>query len=1273
MKHGSSRHFWWLAPVLIVAFLVAAVDLLHWNALKPVIIERVEETTGRQVAVRGDVGIDLFPRPQLTLEDVTLDNPDWAEAEHLLEARRITLTPALGDLLRGQVSWDEAGVSDATLNLEQRADAPGNWHFDTGREERQTQEDSASRLPLRQLSIADSQVHYRAAQAEIPLEFSLSSLEIQADDEALHTEAMLSFRERRFELEADTDPIANFTNAAQAFTGDVSLSSEESQFTATFEAPGAPSLERLQLDAELNLQELADWARWLDLPPIELDQLEATAHFERDGSQWRLHDIEASAAESRLGGELVVDTSGEAPTFDGRLSSPELDVAALREAMPESEEETAVSVPVLPDWRGEVALSVERIQLADTLIRNAQGRARLAEHTVSLAPFSFELADGNVEGEAQLTSDPETLEARARLSLQDIDPAQLGVGQDPGATLDADLALALGPLPQRDSHPRDTLLEQLRIVDAQAAYRHVEAGNDLEATLESTAGKQPTGLRLTASGTLLGEPLDLRASGAPLPELFDLQTGSLRRDYPFAAQATSGRLEAATEATLDLLLSPETFAIDLTLDDASGRALENWIGPVLPPLPGYRLAGRLSRDGEQWAANGVEGMVGSTPVAGNVEVHATERPEITADIEAGRIELAQFIPADQASDDTARDESLLAPLRSFDGELDLQADALVLPNELVLQDLALDAELDSGRLQADLSRFRLADGSLSGALTLDAGSAPASGHLDLVFDDIALSRLGDTFTTVEDRLGRLSGDLHLDVSEALPGVRRNDLLLPFLGHLSFAPSELRFVDPRAGTDLTLRLETQGAGSGNQTFRLQGEGRYDGAPASLTLQGDPLLDARDPDRPYAVELEADLVDTSIQLQGSLMRPLALAGLDLQLAVEGPNPQRLSRLLGVSLPELPPYAVSGDVQLEDQRWTFRNMQGQVGDSDLAGRLALDVGVTPPRLEGKLSSRFLELEDLGFLAGATPEETADDRFVLPDTPIVTEGWQGVSADVSFRGESVRAGNLPLSDVTLDFELEDGRGRFAPLRFGVEEGSVDLTLDIDSSTRPPSGTVQVEVKRLDLNDALQHWELADESVGTIAGRGKLWIEGASIAELLASADGGVVALMTGGKLDALLVELAGIDAGQTFLSWARGRGPIPIDCAYADLQARDGVAQMDTFVVDTSDTTFTLGGQLDLNREQVDVSIIAHPKDPSLFVGRSPLHLGGTFSDLDLDPHRQGLALRAGASVALGALASPITALLPLLEFGAGPDVAYCQGLISRSRGAIADEEAD
>ncbi|XKH60499.1 AsmA family protein [Halomonas sediminis] len=1276
MQHRASRflRWWWLVPVILVALIVAAVELMSWNFLKPVITERIQEATGRSAAIHGDVGISLFPRPQLSLHEIELDNPEWAGSSHILKAQRVSISPSLSDLIQGEVVLDNIEIAGSTLNLERRTEAPGNWVLgEPANRQAQADEDTASPLDIRNLSLSDSEVRYWTAEADTPLELSVSSLQMQADDETLHTQATLTFQQRRFELQAQTDPIEAFIDDAQAFGGEFTLSSGESQLTSTFEVPQAPVLDRLEANGELSLHNLADWSQWLKLPQVELDSLEIAARLERQGSEWRLHDIDTAIAQNRVTGELTMDTAGEAPSLDGQLHSSQLDVAALRAALPESEEE-GLSVPVLPDLRGDVALSVDRLILEQAVLQNVQTQVQLAEHSVALEPLTFEIADGNVEAQASLTSSPERVTAEAQISLQNLDMTKLSSTLPAGDTLDAELSLELQPLEQRSTFELNTLLAQLRIDNARLAYRNAEAGSDLEATLETTGEQEPPRLLLNVNGTFRDKPLDMQVRGAPLPSLVDLEDGSLQQDYPLEAEATSNGLFVQADTTLASILAPQTLEADVVLDADSSRALEAWLGPVLPPLPEFRLAGRLSRDHEQWNVTGLEGEIGSTNVSGNVEVFTTERPAVNVDLEAGRIDIAQLISAttqasdDEAQADEAQDDSLLAPLRSFDGQLELNANTLVLPNGLELNELALNAELEEGRLQAEPLQFRLGEGSVIANLALDATQLPASGQMDVDFDDISLARLADTFTPIEDRLGKVSGELHLAMSETLPGDRRDDLLLPFIGRLSFEPSELRFSDPQADTRLTLSLETQGPAAGAQTLQMQGEGRYDGAPASLSLRGDPLLNARDPDRPYAVDLEADIVDTQLRLQGTLLRPLALEGLDLELALEGPNPQRLSRLLGFALPQLPAYSVSGSLDLEEQRWTFTDMQGVIGDSDLNGRLALDTNVRPPRLSGELSSEHLDIADLGFLAGVTPEETqTDDRFVLPDTPIITEAWQRVSADVSYRGQSVRARDIPLSNVVIDFALQDGRGQFEPVGFGVGEGSVDLTLDLDAGTQPPSGTMQVEVQGVDLNDALRNWDLADDSVGTIGGRGKLWVEGASVAELLASADGGVVLLMTGGRLEALLVEIAGLDAGQTFLSWVRGRDPIPIDCAYADLQARNGVTHLDTFVVDTDDTTFTVGGQVDLNTERLDISLITHPQDPSVFVGRSPLHLGGTFDNIEVSVHSEELIMRTGTSAALGALAGPITALLPLVDVGTGPDMQYCQGLINRSREAI------
>ncbi|NMT64810.1 AsmA family protein [Marinobacter orientalis] len=1163
MSHGSSKklRWWWLAPLLLMVLVAVTVWLMSWNMFKPLIIERVEQTTGRSVAIEGDVKVDFLPRPEISLHGIRIGNPQWATSPHMLEARRLSVSPSLIDLLTGKLVLDVVEMAGLTLHLEQRRDAPGNWvSGDTT--ERETVQSSASdeepALPviIRHFSLSDAQVRYRAPEADAPAELTIQSLQIQRNQAFLDTEATLTFRDRRFHLEARTDPLERLLDKTQPFGGEISVGSEGDRLTSTFTLPHPPSLKSLQAEAGLSVAATANWARWLDFPVVSLGALEFATHLERHGSEWQLNNIEVSALNSRITGELELETAGQAPLLNGSL------------------------------------------------------------HAIS------SIAGGRIETNAELTGNLDSFSSEAQVTFEGLDMDTLGIALPPGNTLDGDLDLTL------------------------------------------SSGRS-TPLRLAIKGTLRDRPLNVTIKGGPLPGLI-----ALDEDYRFEAEASSGNLQARVDTRLASLLNPSTFAGDVALGASGALDMEAWVGPVLPSLPEFRLAGRLQRDSERWSATGLKGEIGGTSVAGSVEFHNVERTEVQADLEAGHIVLARLLPEGAGIEE----DSLPDLLRGVNGQLALRADSLVLADGTTLQGLALSAGLKAGRLEVDPLRFGLADGSITGRLVLDVTGQTASGSLDAVFDDIALAGLVETFTPVEDRLGRFSGELHLEMRDTLPDDRRNDLWLPFIGRVTLEPSTLRFEAPQADTDLTLRLSTPEGENGVRRFHLDGTGRYDGHPASLSLVGDSLLHARYLDRPYAVDLEAEIVGSRIGLQGILLRPLALQGQNLKFTLEGPNPQRLTRLLGVALPQLPPYSLSGNLELNDQRWTFENMKGEIGGSDLDGWLSLDTQPRPPRLTGELRSASLDIADLGFIIGAT--QTArknEDRFILPDTPFVGEGWQTLAADISYRGESVRAGNLPLSKVDIDFYLENGHGRFEPVSFGIGKGSIDLVFDLDAGSRLPVGTMQVEMRRVELSDVLRHWNLADDNMGIIGGRGKFWIEGRSVAELLASADGGLLLLMTGGSLDAVLVELAGLDALQAFLSWARRRDPVPIECAYADLQARSGVAKLDTLVIDTLDTTFTAGGEMDLNTERLDISVFAHPKDASVLAGSAPFHLGGTFDDIEPGVHGSGLELgvRAGIGAVLGALSGPIAALLPLLTTGTDPDLEYCKGLVSRSHEAIRSKE--
>jgi hypothetical protein len=64
------------------------------------------------------------------------------------------------------------------------------------------------------------------------------------------------------------------------------------------------------------------------------------------------------------------------------------------------------------------------------------------------------------------------------------------------------------------------------------------------------------------------------------------------------------------------------------------------------------------------------------------------------------------------------------------------------------------------------------------------------------------------------------------------------------------------------------------------------------------------------------------------------------------------------------------------------------------------------------------------------------------------------------------------------------------------------------------------------------------------------------------------------------------------------------------------------------------------------------------SLLSARAPLHVRGSFKDINVLPDVASLGLRAGAATVLATVATPIAALLAFIEPGSGED-ANCSQL--------------
>ena len=314
----------------------------------------------------------------------------------------------------------------------------------------------------------------------------------------------------------------------------------------------------------------------------------------------------------------------------------------------------------------------------------------------------------------------------------------------------------------------------------------------------------------------------------------------------------------------------------------------------------------------------------------------------------------------------------------------------------------------------------------------------------------------------------------------------------------------------------------------------------------------------------------------------------------------------------------------------------------------------------------SKRLDLDDLAGFLGGTPDaegEALDPKLaqraakqaargkVLPSTPYDLTKLRAMDADVRLRAQRINAPKLPIDDMDAHLKLDAGLARLEPLNFGVAGGDIRSTVQMDARNDTIRTRLKADVRRIELAQLFPGVELTRDAAGRLAGSFNLAGTGNSIAAMLASADGDIALGMGRGQISNLLVELAGIDIYEALKFMIGKDRQVVVRCAFADFGVKRGVMDSRALAVDTRDTIIVGQGQVDLGEETLDLELRPRPKDRSILVLRSPLHVGGTFADPSFRPDFARLGLRGAVALALGSIAPP-AALLATLELGPGKD---------------------
>lgn len=495
-----------------------------------------------------------------------------------------------------------------------------------------------------------------------------------------------------------------------------------------------------------------------------------------------------------------------------------------------------------------------------------------------------------------------------------------------------------------------------------------------------------------------------------------------------------------------------------------------------------------------------------------------------------------------------------------------------------------------------------------------------------------------------------------------------------LRRLWIEDGRLLYLDPRRKTDIDLQLDsaTPARATDTPVVDVKGKGRWAGNAFTLAGQAETPLALRDTERPYRIDVRATAGRTRAHARGTLLDPFRLRDFDLRLMLAGQDLEDLFPLIGVATPSTPPYKLDGRFSRDGATWHYNDFTGVVGDSDLGGSASVTVGRARPLLKANLVSKRLDLDDLSGFIGAPPEtggkeasnpeqkaesaQLAADARLLPDTPYDLTKLRAMDADVRLKAQRINAPGLPIEDMDAHLLLDAGLLRLEPLNFGVADGDIRSTIQMDARENTIRTRARITARRLDLGKLFPNVALTRDAVGRVGGDITITGTGNSIAGILGSADGDIALGMGQGRISNLLMELAGLDIAEALKFLVTKDRTVPIRCAFGDFAVKDGLMQARALAFDSSDTLIVGKGTINLKDEALDLELRPRPKDRSILALRSPLVVGGTFKDPSFRPDFKRLGLRGATALALGSIAPP-AALLATIEVGPGED-SNCGG---------------
>lgn len=428
---------WILGIVLaLLAIVVVLYNWSNWNLLKGPTSRTVEEKTGRQLHINGDLIMHLrWPNTRIRTSHLRFGNPEWAEADDMVDVRNLALKLHIPSLLKGSVVLTEVRLDEANVSLEKSADGRKNWLLDPD------QKKENSSVKINSLAVNRGHISYLEPARKTRIQADLSTTpKIKTTTPGLIFEARGTYLGQALNASGRGGNLLSLRDQTLAYPLIIRGSIGPTSASAAGFVTNLATFSALDLNIELRGGNLAQLYPLTGVVLPDTPPYRTRGRLIRDGKLWRYEKFSGQIGKSDIAGTLSLDArQSPRPFLKGNLNSKSLnfaDLGPLVGSKPPAAQSSGPPGRILPTspfrterWNkmdADVTIKANSIIRNEALpLNDLSTRLRLQNAKVTLDPLKFGVAGGTLAGFIKLDGSVSPIRASTDLKARKIQLAKL--------------------------------------------------------------------------------------------------------------------------------------------------------------------------------------------------------------------------------------------------------------------------------------------------------------------------------------------------------------------------------------------------------------------------------------------------------------------------------------------------------------------------------------------------------------------------------------------------------------------------------------------------------------------------------------------------------------------------------------------------------------------------------------------------------------------------------------------------------------------------------